>query len=149
MVKVLVDELGAGYSEALQEQIEHYVNAQAEIQKVVSPSGNLESGSGLGEPKYHVDGRPTWADWGLLIAMGLTGGTGQYFMTKAFGLAKAAVISPFNYVGLLWAAIFGWVIWGDIPATHVFVGSAVVVASGLFILYREVRKDPEAAPPNT
>jgi drug/metabolite transporter (DMT)-like permease len=90
---------------------------------------------------------PTWADWGLLIAMGLTGGTGQYFMTKAFGLAKAAVISPFNYIGLLWAALFGWVIWGDIPATHVFVGSAVVVASGLFILYREVRKEPEVTPP--
>lgn len=89
---------------------------------------------------------PTWQDWGLLIAMGVTGGTGQYFMTRAFGLAKAAVVSPFNYVGLLWAALFGWVIWSDIPQTHVFVGSAVVVASGLYILYREVRKDRAAVP---
>ncbi len=90
---------------------------------------------------------PTLEDWGLMVAMGLTGGTGQYFMTRAFGLAKAAVISPFNYVGLLWAAVFGWVIWGDIPASHVFAGSAVVIASGLFILYREVRKGHDAARP--
>lgn len=84
---------------------------------------------------------PTWQDWSLLILMGLTGGVGQYFMTRAFGLAKAAVVSPFNYTGLLWAAMFGWVIWDDIPARHVFAGSAVVVASGLYILYREVRKE--------
>lgn len=90
---------------------------------------------------------PTVEDWGLLLAMGVTGGTGQYFMTHAFGLAKAAVISPFNYIGLLWAAVFGWVIWGDIPAVHVFTGSAVVVASGLFILYREVRKGRDSTPP--
>jgi drug/metabolite transporter (DMT)-like permease len=68
-------------------------------------------------------------------------------MTRSFGLAKAAVISPFNYIGLLWAALFGWVIWGDVPATHVFAGSAIVVASGLFILYREVRKGRDAPPP--
>jgi drug/metabolite transporter (DMT)-like permease len=90
---------------------------------------------------------PTWQDWGLLVAMGLTGGTGQYFMTRAFGLASAAVISPFNYIALLWAALFGWVLWGDIPPAHVFAGSAVVVASGLFILYREVRKGRPAPPP--
>ncbi|PKU23381.1 EamA/RhaT family transporter [Telmatospirillum siberiense] len=91
---------------------------------------------------------PTWQDWGLLIVMGVTGGIGQYFMTRAFGLAKAAVVSPFSYIGLLWAALFGWVIWNDIPETHVFAGSAVVVASGLYILYREVRKDHDRTAPD-
>jgi len=83
---------------------------------------------------------PNWLDWGLLILLGLVGGTSQYFMTRALELAKAAVIGPFNYISLLWAALFGWVIWGDIPAPHVFAGAAVVVASGLFVLFREVRK---------
>jgi drug/metabolite transporter (DMT)-like permease len=82
---------------------------------------------------------PSAASWGLLLLMGLTGGVGQYFMTRAFALAPAAVISPFNYAGLLWATILGWMFWGDLPASNVYIGSAVVIASGLFILYRETR----------
>jgi drug/metabolite transporter (DMT)-like permease len=80
---------------------------------------------------------PRVADWGLMAAMGLAGGLGQYAMTRAYALASAAVISPLNYVSLLWASLFGWILWNDVPALHVFVGAAVVVASGLFILYRE------------
>lgn len=84
---------------------------------------------------------PTWQDWGLLVASGLIGGAAQICMTAALGLARAAVISPFNYVSLLWAGLFGWLFWGDVPAPHVFLGSLVVVVSGLFILYGELRKD--------
>ncbi|MTJ84394.1 MAG: DMT family transporter [Telmatospirillum sp.] len=86
---------------------------------------------------------PDASDWLLMAGMGLTGGFGQYFMTRAYGLASAAVISPLNYVSLLWASLFGWVLWGDIPASHVFTGSVIVIASGLFILYREGRKNKE------
>jgi drug/metabolite transporter (DMT)-like permease len=90
---------------------------------------------------------PTWPDAVLLMATGLVGGTSQYFMTRALSLTGAAVIGPFNYVSLLWAALFGWVIWGDIPAAHVFAGSAVVVASGVFIFYCEVgKRRPTPAP---
>ncbi len=83
---------------------------------------------------------PSGADWGLLILMGLTGGVGQYFMTRAYGLAPAAVISPFSYSGLLWATVLGWFLWNDAPMPHVFAGAAVVIASGLYILYRETGK---------
>jgi len=83
---------------------------------------------------------PSGSDWGLLVLMGLTGGVGQYLMTRAFGLAPAAVISPFNYSGLLWATLMGWFLWNDVPQTHVFVGAAVVIASGIYILLRETRK---------
>ena len=79
-------------------------------------------------------------DWSLLILMGIAGGAGQHFLTRAFGLAPAAVISPFNYISLLWSTFAGWLVWGDMPMLHVFVGAAVVVVSGLFILYRESRK---------
>ncbi|MDR3440386.1 DMT family transporter [Telmatospirillum sp.] len=91
---------------------------------------------------------PAAADWGWMALMGLAGGFGQYLMTRAFGLASAAVISPLNYVSLLWASLFGWAIWNDIPTPHVFAGSAVVVASGLFILYREGRKRSQATDGN-
>lgn len=83
---------------------------------------------------------PSGSDWVLLLLMGTTGGVGQYFMTRAYCLAPAAVISPFNYAGLLWAALAGWLLWGDVLKPHVLVGSAIVIASGLYILYRETRK---------
>jgi drug/metabolite transporter (DMT)-like permease len=87
---------------------------------------------------------PDIADWILMLAMGLSGGVGQYLMTRAFGLASAAVISPFNYVSLLWASLFGWILWNDVPGQHIFMGATIVIASGLFILYREGLKKKAA-----
>jgi drug/metabolite transporter (DMT)-like permease len=90
-------------------------------------------------PLPFVWSTPKGADWALIILLGLTGGVGQYFMTRAFALAPAALISPFNYAGMLWATLFGWAIWGDIPSPHVILGALIVIASGLFLLYRETR----------
>ena len=73
----------------------------------------------------------------LMLAMGVTGGTGQYFLTRAWSLGEAAVIGPFGYSALLWSAGLGWIYWGDVPTLEVLGGAAIVVASGLVILYRE------------
>ncbi|PWC44803.1 DMT family transporter [Azospirillum sp. TSO22-1] len=80
--------------------------------------------------------------WGfaLLVATGLVGGTAQLFMTRAYTLAPAAVIAPFNYASIVWAALFGWTLWYEVPDLHVVAGAAVVVASGCYILHRETLK---------
>lgn len=83
---------------------------------------------------------PDLSDWGLLVLMGLSGGSGQYFMTRAFALAPAAVISPFNYVSLIWATVEAWFLWNEVPMLHVFIGAGIVITSGLYILYREIHK---------
>jgi drug/metabolite transporter (DMT)-like permease len=83
---------------------------------------------------------PTMQDWGLAAALGLCGGCAQYCMTRAFGLARAAVISPFGYMGLLWSGLLGWLIWNDVPGVNVFLGAPIVIGSGLAILYRETGK---------
>jgi drug/metabolite transporter (DMT)-like permease len=83
---------------------------------------------------------PTLEDWGVALLMGLFGGSAQFFVTTAFGLAPASVISPFNYAGLLWSGLLGWLIWSDIPEWHVFLGAAAVLASGLAIMHHETRK---------
>jgi drug/metabolite transporter (DMT)-like permease len=83
---------------------------------------------------------PQGWDWALLIGAGLSGGFGQHFMTRAFALAPAAVVSPFNYVSLIWSTLAGWLFWGDLPASNVFFGAAIVIASGLVILWRETRR---------
>jgi drug/metabolite transporter (DMT)-like permease len=73
----------------------------------------------------------------ILVAIGLAGGIGQYFLTQAFRIAPAAVAAPFNYAGIVFAGAFGYFIWDEVPRAHVLIGSAIVIASGLFIIYRE------------
>lgn len=75
----------------------------------------------------------------LMVAMGIAGGGAQYFSTRAYALAHAVVVGPFSYASLIYASVLGWLVWGDVPAPHVVIGAAVVIGSGLLILYRETR----------
>jgi drug/metabolite transporter (DMT)-like permease len=80
---------------------------------------------------------PTWADAGLMLFNGVTNAIGQYWWTRALHLAPASAVTPFFYLSLVWAAVLGFVVWGDVPTVGLLVGSAVVVGSGLFLLWRE------------
>jgi drug/metabolite transporter (DMT)-like permease len=80
---------------------------------------------------------PTLADAGLMLLNGLTNAIGQYWWTRALHLAPASAVTPFFYLSLVWAAALGFVVWGDVPSLALLVGSAVVVGSGLFLLWRE------------
>lgn len=80
---------------------------------------------------------PSLADWPVLVGIGLLGGVAQLTMTRAFMQAPIAVIAPFEYSSMIWAAAIGYVFWGEVPDQWVWFGTAIVVASGLFILYRE------------
>lgn len=91
--------------------------------------------TGLALPWFWVT--PAWSDLPLLIAVGLVGGLAQLAMTRAYGLAPASVVAPFDYTHLIWSVLFGWYIWGDFPDLRTWIGCAIVVASGLYILYRE------------
>lgn len=82
---------------------------------------------------------PTPADWMLLIAVGALGGVAQIFMTEAFRLAPTSVVAPFDYTAMIWAVIFGYLMFDSLPTTNVVIGATVVCASGLFIIYRETK----------
>lgn len=93
---------------------------------------------------------PQGWDWALLAGCGLTGGVAQLFMTRAYALAPAAVVAPFNYASLLFALLFGWMFWNEIPDAWTLLGAAVVAGSGLYILHREtVRRAAVTAPAPT
>jgi len=81
---------------------------------------------------------PGLADALTLAASGVANGAGQYLWTKSLGLAPATVVSPFYYLLLVWALILGVLVWGDAPTPALLLGSAIVVASGLALLLREV-----------
>ena len=80
---------------------------------------------------------PTLFDFGLLVAIGFLGGIGQILLTLAFRLASVAVIAPFEYSALIWGGLLGWALWGEVPQSFTLIGALLVIASGLYILYRE------------
>jgi drug/metabolite transporter (DMT)-like permease len=83
---------------------------------------------------------PSAGDALLMTLNGVGNGLAQYWWTRALHMAPTAAVVPFNYLSLVWAVIFGFAIWGEVPTVALLVGSAVVVGSGLFLLWRESRR---------
>jgi len=83
---------------------------------------------------------PSLHDLGLFALAGLTGSVGVMCLTHAFRLGPAATISPFEYSALIWASLLGFLIWGELPDRITLIGAAVVISSGLYIIYRETLK---------
>jgi drug/metabolite transporter (DMT)-like permease len=82
---------------------------------------------------------PNPIDAVMLFSSGFVMACGQYLWTQALRLAPATAVSPFYYLMLVWTLIIGFLVWGDIPTTGLLIGSVVVVASGLFLLWHEAR----------
>jgi drug/metabolite transporter (DMT)-like permease len=82
---------------------------------------------------------PTPIDAAMLIGGGVINIAGQYFWTQALRLAPTSGVTPFYYLTLVWAMVIGFVVWGDVPSIGLLAGSAIVVASGLFLFWREAR----------
>ncbi|MDH3476500.1 MAG: DMT family transporter [Rhodospirillales bacterium] len=75
--------------------------------------------------------------WILMVAIGGFACIGHFAIIKAYEAAPAAVVAPFNYAILIWSALFGFVVFGDLPGPWTLLRAAAIVASGLYILHRE------------
>ncbi len=75
--------------------------------------------------------------WPLLALLGIFGALGQQFITEAFRNAPASVIAPFEYTAMLWAVAIDWIFWGAWPASRIWLGAALVIACGLYLIWRE------------
>jgi drug/metabolite transporter (DMT)-like permease len=80
---------------------------------------------------------PTAPELAALITIGIIGGLSHIFLTESYRLAPASVVAPFDYVGLLWAFFFGYVLFGEFPSLYVYAGAVIVAGSGLFVIWRE------------
>jgi drug/metabolite transporter (DMT)-like permease len=80
---------------------------------------------------------PSPFGWLLLVASGVAGCAGHLCLIKAFQAAPASVVAPFSYSSLIWATLFGFVIWGDFPQWTTWLGAALIIGSGLYIFLRE------------
>ncbi|RYB07314.1 DMT family transporter [Lichenibacterium ramalinae] len=75
-----------------------------------------------------------------VLLMGLVGAVSMgcfVCITRALAMAPASLLAPFQYASMVWAAVLGLVIWGDVPGSSVVAGSAIIVASGLVVFARE------------
>ena len=87
---------------------------------------------------------PDLHGWMLMVLVGAVGGIAHYILIRALTLAPAALLAPFAYLQLVWAAVVGYLWFGDIPGWPTLAGMAVLAASGLYVMYRE-RKVAQAA----
>jgi drug/metabolite transporter (DMT)-like permease len=81
----------------------------------------------------------TWLEWTVACLLGVFGAVGHYLLALAHRYAPASVIAPFLYQQVVYMALFGYLVFGDVPAPAVWTGAGVVVASGLYLFYRERR----------
>ena len=82
---------------------------------------------------------PAPIDSVMLFGGGFANAIGQYFWTQSLHLAPATAVAPFYYLNLVWALALGFFVWGDVPSASLLLGSAIVVASGFFLFWREAR----------
>lgn len=80
---------------------------------------------------------PDWLVAGLMLVMGAAGGLGHWFLIVAHRRAPASLLAPFQYTQILWMPLFGYLVFRDVPTGNTAIGAAIIVASGLYILYRE------------
>jgi len=78
-----------------------------------------------------------WLEWGVLCLLGVCGGLGHYLLALAHRYAPATVLAPFLYQQVVYMALFGYLVFGDVPGAPVWIGAAIVIASGLYLFARE------------
>lgn len=80
---------------------------------------------------------PSRSDIWLIIALGLSGVTMQLLLSTAFKYTPAALASLFSYTQIIWATLFGWALFGQLPAWNIAVGAAIIVVASVFVALRE------------
>lgn len=83
---------------------------------------------------------PSPSQWGLLALAGVMNSLSHLLTIQALLFAPGGTMAPFRYLSLVWGALLGYAIWGDVPDGYKIAGGALVVGAGLFILYRELQR---------
>ncbi len=88
---------------------------------------------------------PVWvplehSHWPWLIALGVLAAIGQYLLTEAFRSAPPSLVAPFEYTALLWGMAIDRVVWHVLPSVRVCLGGGMVIASGLYVIWRERKR---------
>jgi drug/metabolite transporter (DMT)-like permease len=77
--------------------------------------------------------------WLLMLAIGIIGGVGQIAFTASLRWAPISTVVGMDYISLLWSTLFGWLVWNHFPSAATWIGAPIIIASGLYIAWREHR----------
>jgi drug/metabolite transporter (DMT)-like permease len=87
---------------------------------------------------------PTLFDWAIMSGLGLVWASAMYLVARAYSLAQASVVAPFEYATLPINAIWGFLLWREVPPATTWIGALLTVVSGIYIVYREQREQVTA-----
>lgn len=100
--------------------------------------GIVTSIASLG-PALLVWQTPTWTELALLAGIGASASSGQWMALKAFRAAEASAVVPYDYLRLVFAILYGWLFFAEMPDGWTLAGSAILIGATLYIAYREIR----------
>jgi drug/metabolite transporter (DMT)-like permease len=80
---------------------------------------------------------PTGVEFLVLACIGFLGGMGHILLTESYRYAAASVVAPFDYTSMIWALLLGYAMFGETPTVMIVVGSTIIAAAGLFVIWRE------------
>ena len=83
--------------------------------------------------------KPNNIDLLLMLAVGIIAAVGFYCLSKAYVVSEASAIAPFEFTYILWAVVFGYLFWNEVPGPTTLLGVLILISSSLYIWYRERR----------
>jgi drug/metabolite transporter (DMT)-like permease len=95
---------------------------------------------GLAAPFFLNGTVPTGAQIAMFLSLGVSAGIGHFLFTAAFRYAEASLLAPVGYVHLVWATMLGWLVFGHVPDGLTILGMLVVIAAGVLVALRSLRK---------
>ncbi len=122
---------------------------------------SVASGLLLGDGRYNLFSQPTldfllrawrWPggfDLLLLFACGAVVAAGGYLMSQSYRIAQVSVVAPFEYTSLPLAVVVGYLIWGDLPGLRDYIGSALIIGSGIWVIWSNHEHSIESTGPRS
>ena len=128
--------LAASFTGALRDLLTRHLTGQESSVALLFYTSVGVTGTGLVSLSFTWISVPVF-DWLLFGLSGLLIGSAHFLMIETFRYGEATLVAPFQYSGVIWAGILGYLIWGHIPELSTIAGSGIVIIAGLYILNRE------------
>jgi drug/metabolite transporter (DMT)-like permease len=139
--------LGAAFGDALGINITRRMSVTESSHAMLFWSSVILIGAfGLALPFQWVT--PHGTDWLAIAILAVSGSGAQFSLAQAFRYGEVSLLAPLEYGALIWAVIFGYVFWADLPTLTVVLGVAIIIASSAYVAHREAREKERPAGPD-
>jgi drug/metabolite transporter (DMT)-like permease len=129
--------LGCALASALRDITTRQLTVRESTASILFITAILTTLAGLAAAPFGGWRLPGSVDWLLFAFVSASQLAGHFFLVRAFRLTPAVILAPFKYSMIVWAMLLAFLVWGELPSVMMLAGAAIVVASGLYIFYRE------------